>query len=132
MKPHGLRRCLMALFALGLLAASQRGNSADKTVLRGWLSDEGCARGRAQSGTYTQTNPDCAKECVATGKKIVFIEVEHKRILLIRNQDAARQNIGDQVEITGEVDAGAKTVQIDSLKMIEKGRAMCEAPKKAK
>jgi hypothetical protein len=51
---------------------------------------------------------------------------------MIRNQDAARQNIGDPVEITGEVDAGAKTVQIDSLKMIEKSRAMCEAPKKAK
>jgi hypothetical protein len=66
------------------------------------------------------------------GKKIVFIEVEHKRILMIANQDAARQNIGDQVEITGEVDARTKTVQIDSLKMIEKGRAMCEAPKKAK
>jgi hypothetical protein len=40
MKPHGFCRCLMALFALGLLAASQQGNSADKTMLRGWLSDE--------------------------------------------------------------------------------------------
>jgi hypothetical protein len=91
-----------------------------------------CARGRAQGGTYTQTNPDCAKECVAKGKKIVFIEPEQRRILVIVNQDAARRNIGDQVEITGEVDARAKTVQIVMLKMIEKGRAMCDAPKKAK
>jgi hypothetical protein len=113
--------------ALGALPAG-----ADSSTLRGWLSDEGCAGGRANSGVYTGTNPDCAKKCVAEGKKIVFVDPDHKRLLVIANQDVARKNIGDYVEVTGEVNSQAKTLQIATLKMLEKGRAMCDVPKKSK
>jgi hypothetical protein len=131
MNPH-IHKPLMAFFVLALLAVAQKSTSADKTVLRGWLSDESCARGRAQDGAYTQTNPRCAKECVAKGKRIVLIDPDQKRVLVIANQGAAKQNIGDLVEITGEVDAQARKLQIVYLKMIEKGRAMCDVPKKTK
>ena len=103
-----------------------------KSVLRGWLSDEGCAGGRAKSGRYTGTNPDCAKKCVSEGKKIVFVDPDHKRLLTIANQDSAKERVGDYVEITGEVDEESKTLQVDSLKLLEKGRAMCDVPAKKK
>ena len=103
-----------------------------KSVLRGWLSDEGCAGGRAKSGRYTGTNPDCAKKCVSEGKKIVFVDPDHKRLLTIANQDSAKERVGDYVEITGEVDEESKTLQVDSLKLLEKGRAMCDIPAKKK
>jgi hypothetical protein len=103
-----------------------------KSVLRGWLSDEGCAGGRAKSGMYTGTNPDCAKKCVSEGKKIVFVDPDHKRLLSIANQDIAKERVGDYVEISGDLDEGTKTLRIGSLKLLEKGRAMCDVPAKKK
>ena len=107
-------------------------SAGGKTVLRGWLSDEGCAGGRAKSGLYTGTNPDCAKKCVSEGKKIVFVDSDHKRLLSIANQDAAKERVGDYVEISGEVNEESKTLRVDSLTLLEKGRAMCDVPAKKK
>jgi len=101
-------------------------------TLRGWLSDEGCARGRATAGVYTGTNPECAKRCVAEGKKIVFIDPNARRVLDISNQDAARDNIGDEVAIIGVVDPGKAVVDINSLRLISQGVAMCTRPKTPK
>jgi hypothetical protein len=123
---------LVVLLALGPLGIVPQGTSGEKKTLRGWLSDESCASGRAHSGTYTGTNPDCAKKCIAQGKKIVFVDPDHKRLLTIANQDAATENIGDRVEIAGDVDEQAKTLRVNSLKLLEKGRAMCDVPKKSK
>jgi hypothetical protein len=127
-----VRTSLVVFFTLGLLGAAKPSSGADKTVLRGWLSDESCAGGRATSGTYTGTNPDCAKKCVHEGKKIVLVDPEHKRLLTIANQDAARERVGDYVEINGELDSPAKSLHINSLKLLEKGSAMCDVPKKKK
>ncbi len=111
--------------------ASQGAETQSKT-LRGWLSDEACARGRAASGVYTGTNPDCAKQCVAKGKKIVLILPDEKEVLNITNQEIAKANIGDYVEVTGTVEEQTKTLHIDSLKRITQGRAICDVlhPKK--
>jgi hypothetical protein len=114
-----------------VLATPPRTNSKTE-VLRGWLSDEQCAKGRAEGGTYTATNPSCAKECVAKGKKIVFVDPQGKRVLVISNPDIAKKNVGDEVEITGQVDAQAKTLHAESLKFLEKGSATCAAPAKKK
>ncbi len=102
------------------------------TVVRGWLSDEGCASGRASSGTYTGTNPDCAKKCVCEGKRIVLVDPDHKRLLIILNRDAAIERLGDYVEISGDLDEHVKTVRIDSLKLLEKSRATCGVTPKNK
>jgi len=108
-------------------AAQQTGKQPDGTI-RGWLSDEGCARGRASSGTFTATNPECAKECVAKGRKIVLIDPDRKMIFAISNQGLAREHVGDYVEIVGQTDLQSKAIQIASLKMIDKGTASCERP----
>lgn len=123
----------LILTCLALLFFGFRSQLAGgKTVIRGWLSDEGCAGGRANGGLYTGTNPDCAKKCVRGGKKIVLIDPEGKRLLVIANQDAAMERVGDYVEISGEVDDQAKTLRVDSMKLLEKGRAMCGVPAKKK
>ena len=123
--------CGVVLASFHLLAFP-RSHSPQPEVLRGWLSDEQCAKGRAQSGVFTGTNPDCAKQCVKSGKKIVFVDPERKRVLILANQDIGNNNIGDYVEIAGEVDAKTMTIHADSLKFLEKGAAMCGAkPKKS-
>jgi hypothetical protein len=112
--------------------AAQQGTAYDKTLVRGWLSDEQCARGRAEAGTYTATNLSCARKCVAAGKRIVLIDADNKRILTIENQDAARRNLGDYVEIAGVLDPRTTNLRIASLRFLDKNRAMCSVPAKTK
>jgi hypothetical protein len=97
--------------------------------MQGWLSDSNCAKARAKGGAYTATNADCAKECVAKGKKIVLIDPNHKKIVDIANQDAVKNNVGDYVELTGSTDA-KDVLHVDSLKFLDKNRAMCGVPEK--
>jgi hypothetical protein len=47
----------------------------------------------------------------------------------IANQSLAKRNIGDYVEIAGQMDLQAKTVRIATLKMLRRGNASCERPK---
>jgi len=89
-------------------------------TIRGWLSDEHCASSKARDGLYAATNPDCSKECVAKGYKIVLIDPKQKRILLVTDQDMARKNWGDYVEVTGQVDAQANFIKPESIKFLEK------------
>jgi hypothetical protein len=121
------------LISAVLVVAAPPQNTSKTELLKGWLSDEQCSKGRAESGTYTATNPECAKECVAKGKKIVLVDPIGKRILVLSNQDIGRKNVGDYVEISGEVDSPTMTLHANSLKFLEKGNAMCGVPpKKAK
>jgi hypothetical protein len=110
-------------------AGDQSSTSADNKIIRGWLSDEQCAGGRASSGVFTGTSPRCAKECVAKGRKIVLVDPEAKQLLKIENQSAARANVGDYVEVKGAFSSQTKLLHIDSLTMVSKGVAACERPK---
>ena len=130
MKRLGLLAILTNLVIFASPLEGRQAQDSQKTVLRGFLSDEGCAGGRAQSGLYTGTNPDCAKKCVREGKKMVFVDPDNKRLLTIANPDAAMENVGDYVEITGSLDEQVKTLHVSSLKLLEKRRAMCGLPKK--
>ena len=113
------------LLAFPFLASSK----PRKEVLQGWLSDSSCAKSRASGGLYTATAPECAKECVAKGKKIVLIDPDHKKVIDIANQDAVKKNLGDYVELTGTVDAQS-LFHVESLKFLDKNRAMCGVPEK--
>jgi hypothetical protein len=131
-----MRRALslvpLLFLALAIMLLSETSARGHNSVVRGWLSDEGCASGRAKGGTYTGTNPDCAKKCVREGKRIVLVDPDHKRLLIILNGDAATERVGDYVEISGDLDEQSRTLRIDSLKLLEKGRAMCDVPPKNK
>ena len=113
------------LLAFPIFANSNPG----KEVLKGWLSDSSCAKNRASEGLYTATNAVCAKQCVVKGEKIVLIDPDHKRVLDIANQDAVKKNVSDYVELTGSVDA-QNVFHVDSLKFLDKNRAMCGVPQK--
>jgi hypothetical protein len=126
------------VFVTSLLLATNPGTPqqepAGKSLL-GWLSDEQCARARATGGIFTSTNPECARKCVAKGEKIVLILLDAKEIVAIENQDAAKEHVGDYVEVAGSFAPannkdGTRVLRVDSLRMITKGVAMCGIPKK--
>lgn len=120
---------LLLVFVL-LPAVASQAASADGTTIKGWISDDGCARGRASGGVFTGTNPECAKKCIASGAKMVLIVPDQRMLLTIANPDPAKANIGDFVEVSGSVEAKTKTLHIDSLKLLTKGVAMCGLPAK--
>src|SRR2546426_943372 len=124
-----MRISILAIVLSVCFAITGAEAEAQSTKIRGWLSDEQCARGRANGGVYTGTNPDCAKQCVAKGAKIVLVVPDQERLLNIANQAAAKSHIGDYVEVTGDVDQETKSLHIDSLKMLAEGRAKCDLPK---
>jgi hypothetical protein len=122
------REILLATILLAPALPPANPNPATE-VVKGWLSDSSCAKSRAKGGAYTATNLDCAKECVAKGKKIVLIDPDHKKIVDIANQDAVKNNVGDYVELTGTTDA-QNILRVDSLTFLDKNRAMCGVPEK--
>jgi hypothetical protein len=122
MRPFALS---MIFVLLAYASATDQSAQTNSKIIRGWLSDQQCAEGRASSGTFTVTNPRCAKECVAKGRKIVLIDPDGKRVLTIQNQSAARSNIGDHVEIQGTL-SSTKLLHVNSLQKISTGVAACE------
>ena len=126
MKSRDFSFTLLAAVLLCLPAAFPQ----TKTPLRGWLTDEGCARGRANGDNYTGGNPDCARRCVAEGKRIVLALPDEKMLLVVANPEVAKDNVGNYVEVDGTVDAD--TVRIRSVKMLQEGAAACAAPSKKK
>ena len=120
---------LLLLATFFVAPALQNALVAETTTVKGWISDAGCASGRAKGGIFTGTNPDCAKKCIASGAKMVLIVPDQKKLLLVANPEAAKTHIGDFVEVTGSVDANTKTLHIDTLKLLTKGVAMCDPPK---
>ncbi|HWZ97534.1 MAG TPA: hypothetical protein VN025_07225 [Candidatus Dormibacteraeota bacterium] len=112
---------------LVLVGSAQGGIAAiaEKTTIRGWLADEDCAKNRASGGTYAAPGLTCTRECIAKGKKIAIIDPDGKRVLVIENQDIAKKNVGDYVEINGSVDPKTNLLHADSLKFLDKNRAMC-------
>jgi hypothetical protein len=121
---------LFVLILLGYaLAGEQASTAAQSKIVRGWLSDEQCASGRASEGVFTGTSPRCAKECVAKGRKIVLVDPDAKRLVKIENQSAARSQVGDYVEIKGTLGSAANLMHIDSLKLLAPGVAACARPK---
>jgi len=118
-----VRRLALVLCLLFCWTASAQTVAPKSETLKGWISDEQCARSQARQGVYKGTNPDCVRDCVARGKKVVLIDPTGKRILVIANPDAAMTNLGDYVEIKGAVNAEAGTLQIDSIQLLKKGKS---------
>jgi hypothetical protein len=74
---------LVCVAIVAILSLSSLNAREQNSLVRGWLSDESCASGRASSGTFTGTNPACAKKCVHEGKRIVLIDPVQKRLLIV-------------------------------------------------
>jgi hypothetical protein len=132
MADHGESMRALTIVAVVILAfrgeclfGSGNAESTKTTVVRGWLSDEQCAKARASEGAYTQTDPDCARKCVKAGKKIVLIDSDEHRVLMIENQRAAVSSLGNYVAIAGLVNRKTQTVYITSVKVLEVNHAFC-------
>ncbi|HEY1339503.1 MAG TPA: hypothetical protein VGF59_18445 [Bryobacteraceae bacterium] len=113
-----------------ILAAAGAASEPTTGVRTGFFADEGCARGRANSGLYTETNPDCARKCIEKGSPAVFVDTQGKALYLVKDYAGAKDDLGYRVEVTGAVDESAKTITVKSVKRLEFVGAHCDRPVK--
>jgi len=104
-----MKKTIVVLFALlALTVASLAGAAGAKGTWTGWVTDEHCGAKGASAD-----HKDCAEKCLKNGGKLVFYNVEDKKIYSLDNQDLAKQHIGHEVKVTGE--AEGKSIKVASI-----------------
>jgi hypothetical protein len=92
---------------------------------RGWFADEKCSTQRVKNGRTGPPGQACTQECIRKGVKVVFIDERTGKLYRVDNPKPTRGLESDYVEMSGTLDAGAKTVHVDSIRVIEKYAARC-------
>lgn len=92
----------------------------------GWFSDVKCATSRAANGTFTATNPECAKTCLKSGAAPAFISEQARAVFVVKNSPAIVEQLGYHVEVQAAVDEAAKTITIRKIKQLGYDGAACE------
>jgi hypothetical protein len=118
----------LALLA-GICIVSMAESGTKNITWTGWFSDSQCASARAKSGTFTATNPDCAKRCIEKGDQPVFISEQAKAIFRVMDYPSAVEDLGYHVEVTAAVDEVSKTISIRNVKRLSYEGASCGRPK---
>ena len=108
---------LSIVLSVALLCSAASSASGSRTI-RGWFSDESCARQKVDAGKIEPTKTDCARKCVEKGVKLVFISETDKKLFIVSNPEKFKANIGSYVELTGTTSDADQTVHIDSVKKL--------------
>ena len=119
--------CYVAVWLAGLFAGTAPAGPAT-VKLTGWFACEKCTAARVAKGDIRPSNPVCAKECIDKGDEAVFLSEQEKSSLKVRKYASATEDLGYHVEVTGAVDAAAKTIAIESVKRLSYEGASCAGP----
>jgi hypothetical protein len=121
--------CSVGICLLSLALTGDAESAAKSVTWTGWFSDASCASARASSGTFTATNPDCAKKCIEKGAAAVFISEQAQALFTVQGTDVLT-DLGYHVEVQARVDDGAKTIEIQKVTRLDYAGAACSRPKK--
>jgi hypothetical protein len=124
-------RTLVTSFAIMMVGAVHGHTEAKSVTWTGWFSDQGCASGRAASGVFTATNPECAKKCIEGGAEAVFIGEEAKAVYKVKDYPSVVDDLGWRLEIAGTVDESAKTISVTSVRRLAPVVLSCGRPRKS-
>ncbi|HTY42285.1 MAG TPA: hypothetical protein VMH79_10470 [Thermoanaerobaculia bacterium] len=116
-----LGACL-ALVAVTLLGA---GKPPEAVTRKGWFADQKCSTQRAANGRPGPPGQTCTRECIRKGVPVVFIDEATGALYRVENPKPTRGIECDYVEVVGTLNAGAKTVHVDSVRVLEKYAAQC-------
>lgn len=93
---------------LSLLAMAALASAGTKGSWTGWITDSGCGAKGAKA-----EHKDCALKCVGRGEKLVFYNSADKKIYSLDKQDLAKDNLGQEVTVTGE--AEGTDIKVESI-----------------
>jgi tRNA isopentenyl-2-thiomethyl-A-37 hydroxylase MiaE len=111
-----MKKMTVVLFTLlALTVAALAGAAGTKGSWTGWVTDEHCGAKGANADHQA-----CAEKCAKNGSKLVFYNSADKKIYSLDNQEMAKQNIGHEVKVTGEVDG--KNIKVASINPAPPGK----------
>jgi hypothetical protein len=107
-----MKKVLLVLLAVSLLFFMVAlVSAADKTTVKGWVSDSQCAAKGAKEG-----HTDCMNKCLSKGAKYVIVTDKDKKVLMVDNPDALKGHEGHHIAATGTVTGDS--IHVDSMKMM--------------
>jgi hypothetical protein len=117
---------VLVLAAVSIAAS----DSAVRAVTRkGWFGDENCSRSKVAADAKVGPNgQECTRKCIREGVPVVFIDEQARAIYRVDNPKLTDGIESDYVEMAGTIDAAAKTVHVDSVRVLEKYVAKCSVP----
>ena len=118
----------MAFTAFAVVPQSVR--SENVVTLNGWFSDKDCAAARMQGETITPNGTACVKKCLDGGATPVFVDPKAREMYEVKEHAALKDDVGYYLELTGVVDAKAKTIEVRSVKRLGDVVQMCARPVK--
>jgi hypothetical protein len=104
-----MRRLILVLFAIALLAAAQR-----KQTLTGIITDSMCARADHSRMQMGPTDAECTLACISE-HDATYILYDGKEAFNLSDQKKPEKFAGQKVTVTGTLDAKTKTIQVDSI-----------------
>ena len=104
-----MRRLILVLFAIALLAAAQR-----KQTFTGIITDSMCARADHSRMQMGPTDAECTLACISE-HDATYILYDGKEAFNLSDQKKPEKFAGQKVTVTGTLDAKTKTIQVDSI-----------------
>ena len=118
-----------AVLLLSAVAAAASDSTARAVTRKGWFGDENCSRSKvAPDAKVGPSGQECTRKCIREGVPVVFIDEQAKALYRVENPKATEGIESDYVEMVGTIDATAKTVHVDSVRVLEKYVAKCSVP----
>ena len=118
-----------AVLLLAALAAAASDSTARAVTRKGWFGDENCSRSKVAADAKVGPNgQECTRKCIREGVPVVFIDEQARTLYRVDNPKVAEGIESDYVEMVGSLDAAAKTVHVDSVRVLEKYVAKCSVP----
>ena len=120
------RAAVAAVLILAAVSAAASDSTSRAVTRKGWFGDENCSRSRVAPDAKVGPNgQECTRKCIREGVPVVFIDEQAKALYRVDNPKAAEGIESDYVEMVGTVDDAAKTVHVDSVRVLEKYVAKC-------
>jgi hypothetical protein len=129
-----MKRVSVLLF-VAMLSGSATGAAmrpAESVVkINGWFSDRGCAAAKLAADEVTPNGTACVKKCLDDGVTPVFVDPKARVMYQVKDYPEVKNDVGYYLELTGVIDAKAKTISVRSVKHLGDVVQMCgRKPKK--
>jgi uncharacterized protein DUF5818 len=92
----------LTVFALPFASAGTKG------TWTGWITDDHCGSKGAKA-----EHQSCAERCLGRGSKLVFYNTADEKLYKLDNQDLAKQHLGHQVTVTGDIEGDS--IKVESI-----------------
>jgi len=99
---------------LSLLSMAALASAGTKGSWTGWITDAHCGAKGAKA-----EHKECSLKCIAKGEKLVFYNSADQKLYSIDKQDLAKDNLGQEVTVTGEADG--TDIKVESIAPVKAG-----------